>query len=374
MVKNEMIEYELKGPQSQALARAHLVSALTENRFPQAVIIEGAKGIGKKTLAIQLAQALCCTDSHKRPCGHCFGCKMAVDPGNVDCWVIPLETKEANAKSAADVSAGSVGKTVEDYLKNYVTEIIRNPYSVDYLSSVAQISVEQIRNTTSRFALTGDRVRFVIVAEAERMNDSAANAFLKTLEEVPPNTYFILTTSSRERLLQTIRSRCLSLRLPALEDREVQEIVVKITGETVSPDVLGMALGSPGKAMYYALHESGHGSFALDFLRCSVEENYSELFFAMETEDLKDPDEACVMLHHLSFLIADVVRQLAGAPARAPQAASALKSLRLENWGATALQMALLTIEETIEKVVGRKNTPTVALQTLAIQLFEGYK
>jgi hypothetical protein len=55
--------------------------------------------------------------------------------------------------------------------------------------------------------------------------------------------------------------------------------VVKITGETVSPDVLGMALGSPGKAMYYALHESGHGSFALDFLRCSVEEIII-LFFA----------------------------------------------------------------------------------------------
>ncbi len=369
-----MIEFDLKGPHSQAPARDRLVSALKENRFPQAVIIEGTKGIGKKKLALQLAQALCCTDTLKRPCGHCFGCKMAVDPGNVDCWVIPLETKEANAKSATEASLGSTSKTVEDYLKGYVSQIIENPYTVDYLSSIAQISVEQIRHMTSKFSMTGDRVRFVIVAEAERMNESAANAFLKTLEEVPPNTYFILTTASRERLLQTIRSRCLSLRLPSLLDSEVQEIVVNTTGESASPDALGMAMGAPGKAMFYALHESEHGSFALDFLKHSVQGNYSELFFAMEGENLKDPDDACLLLNRVSFLISDVVRMMAGTPPRAPQVASALKELGIANWGATALQNALLEVDATTEKVVGRKNTPTVALQTLAIQLFEGYK
>jgi DNA polymerase-3 subunit delta' len=54
------------------------------------------------------------------------------------------------------------------------------------------------------------------------MNESAANAFLKTLEEVPPDTYFLLTTNCREKMLQTIRSRCLALHFLPLSDEEVR--------------------------------------------------------------------------------------------------------------------------------------------------------
>ena len=152
-----MTKYCLQGPESQKGARQLLVNALVENRFPQAVLIEGERGIGKKALAIELAKTLCCTEENA-PCGHCFGCKLAMDPGNVQSWVLPLETSEANAKSASSVSENSKAKTVEDFKAGYVSEIFKNPYSTTIVSNVAQISVDQIRNMTSQFS-RGDHCR-----------------------------------------------------------------------------------------------------------------------------------------------------------------------------------------------------------------------
>ncbi|MCK9181909.1 MAG: AAA family ATPase [Fibrobacteraceae bacterium] len=368
-----MIEFDLKGPESQKGARSLLVRALNENRFPQSVLIEGERGIGKKALALELVRALCCKDKERRPCGKCFGCKMAVDSGNVRQWVIPLETKEASAKSAAD-GGPSTAKTVEDYTASYVDAIIKNPYSVTYLSSIAQISVEQIRSANSQFSTASEGTRCVIIAEADRMNDAAANALLKTLEEVPPNTYFILTSSVAGRLLQTIRSRCLSLRLPPLSETEVKQIVLNTTGESISRDALGMSLGSPGMAMYYGENLEANESLAFDFLRDSVEGNYSDLFFDLDASSLKDPDDASILLDFVAFLVSDALCIMAERLPRLPDRRETLEKLNLSRFGVTALEKALLSIQATSEKIIARKNSPIVALQALSIELFEGYK
>lgn len=376
MVENKMTKYCLQGPESQKGARQLLVNALVENRFPQAVLIEGERGIGKKALAIELAKTLCCTEENA-PCGHCFGCKLAMDPGNVQSWVLPLETSEANAKSASSVSENSKAKTVEDFKAGYVSEIFKNPYSTTIVSNIAQISVDQIRNMTSQFSRASDGVRVVIIAEADRMNDAAANALLKTLEEVPTNTYFILTSSLAVRLLQTIRSRCLSLRLPPLSTTEVKEIVKNTTGETISPDALGMALGSPGMAMYYNENIAENETIAFDFLKDSVEGNYSDLFFELDKtfpRGAEGVDAAVMMLDVLNFMLSDALRLYAGEPVRLADRRESLEQLNLGRLGTEALEKAILDVNETSAKIAGRKNSVTVALQTLAIGLFEGYK
>ncbi|MBP5248148.1 MAG: AAA family ATPase [Fibrobacter sp.] len=372
-----MTKYCLQGPESQKGARQLLENALVENRFPQAVLIEGERGIGKKALAIELSKTLCCTDSEIAPCGHCFGCKLAMDPGNVQGWVIPLETAEANAKSASSVSENSKAKTVEDYKAGYVAEIFKNPYSTSIISSVAQISVDQIRGMMSQFSRASEGVRVVIIAEADRMNEAAANALLKTLEEVPTNTYFILTSSVAGRLLQTIRSRCLSLRLPPLTNAEVEEIVKNTTGETLSPDALGMSLGSPGMAMYYNENIAENETIAFEFLKDSVEGNYSDLFFELDKtfpRGTAAADAAVMMLDFLAFMVNDALRLLANEPVRLTDRRESLEQLNLGRFGAEALEKAILDINSTAAKIAGRKNSAIVALQTLSIGLFEGYK
>lgn len=379
MVENKMIQYTLNGPVSQERARIRLMSALRENRFPQSILIDGPAGIGKKALAMELAKALMCSNPNARPCGHCFGCRMATDSGVTENWVIPLDTKEAHAKSADEVSAGSTAKTVEDFKKSYIEEIQKNPYRVDLFGTSAFISVDLIRSMTGSFAMKGDRIRVVIIAEADRMNEAASNAFLKTLEDVPPDTYFILTTSSREKMLQTIRSRCLALHLLPLTDAEVRSEALKVGGEefdeeSLTDDIVGLAVGSPGKALYYAQHGSEWCKLAVEFVRKSLQQDYTDLFFKLKDSSLDEAYEANRFLEVLSFLIADLLRAKAGASLRLPETTL---NVGLENFprvDATALELALLTVQETMSRIDSRRVTATMCLQNLALKLFEGYK
>lgn len=374
-----MIEYTLKGPLSQERARIRLMSALRENRFPQAILIDGPAGIGKKALAMEIMKALQCSDEVSRPCGHCFGCRMATDSGATENWVIPLESEEARTRSAEDVSAGSKAKTIEDIKKTYIDDIQKNPYRVDIFSAAAFISVNLIRSMTSGFAMKGDRVRTVIIAEADRMNESAANAFLKTLEEVPPNTYFILTTSSREKMLQTIRSRCLALHLLPLTDAEVRKEVLRVAGEdfdegSLTDDIVGLAVGAPGKALYYAEHGTGWCNLAVDFVQKSLRSEYTDLFMELKESSLDDAYEANRFLEVLSFLMADLLREQAGAPLRLPKTT---RDVGIENFpriDATALELSLVAVQETMSRIESRRITPSMCLQNLALKLFEGYK
>ena len=379
MVETEMIEYRLNGPSSQNRQRIRLMAALRENRFPQAILIDGPVGIGKKALAMEIAKALQCSAGESRPCGHCFGCKMAADAGNTDGWVVPMESKESSARSASDVSAGSTAKTIQDYKQAYIEEIVKNPYRIDVFSAAAGITVDLIRNMTAGFALKGDRVRTIIVAEADRMNDSAANAFLKTLEEVPPDTYFILTTSSRERLLQTIRSRCLALHLLPLTDDEVRNIAVEYAHDdydesAVTDDVVGLSVGSPGKAMYYAQHASAWLDLSARFVNLSLSGDYTDLFFDLEDAGIEDAAVANRFLEVVSFLLADMARGMAGAPLRIADTTAKVDTSRYPQIDANAVDLALVDVQETMSRIASRRTSPRVCIQALAAKLFEGAK
>lgn len=374
-----MIEYRLNGPTSQERIRIRLMAALRENRFPQAILIDGPAGVGKKALAMEIAQALQCTNPSFRPCGKCFGCKMASDSGVTDNWVVPMEAKEASARNAADVSAGSTAKTVQDFKQAYIEEIIKNPYRVDVFSAGAFISVELIRTMTASFAMKGDRTRVVIITEAERMNDSAANAFLKTLEEVPPDTYFILTTTSRELLLQTIRSRCLALHLTPLTDDEVRKEAARVAGEdfdesALTDDVVGLAVGSPGMALFYAEHAKRWCPLTVDFIQKSLTQDYTELFMELEESGLEEPADVNRFLEVLSFLVTDLLRMQSGAPLRIPEATGSVGLERFPRIGSQALETALVSVQEMMSRIASRRMAAITCLQNLSMKLFEGFK
>ena len=374
-----MIMYRLNGPVSQERQRIRLMAALCENRFPQAVLIDGAPGIGKKALAMEISKALQCTDANERPCGKCFGCKMASDSGATDDWLFPMPAEEASARSADSVSAGSRAKTLQDIKQGYIERIKENPYRTDIFAAGAEISVGLVRAMMSTFVMKGDRTRVVIVAEADRMNDSAANAFLKTLEEVPPDTYFILTASSRDRLLPTIRSRCLALHLTNLSDKEVRSETLRMLGEdadedSVSRDVIGLALGSPGKALYYMDCARDYCRLAQDFVIKSIRNDYSSLFMELGEASLGDVADANGFLEVLSFLIADLLRKDSGAEVRLPDTLSQMDLSAYPRIDADALELALATVQETIERVSSRRSGTMMCLQSLALKLFEGYK
>jgi DNA polymerase-3 subunit delta' len=165
-------------------------------RLPNALLLKGAKGIGKLELALIFAQSLLCQKSTPSgmPCETCPACHWFEQDSHPDFRLIQPE-----ALSQSDDALNQVDEKKEGKKK-----------------PSQEISVAQIRalaNFTNLSAHQGG-YRVVVIHPAESMNDNSANALLKTLEEPTDQLLFILVTHKPQQLLATILSRCLSLTIP----------------------------------------------------------------------------------------------------------------------------------------------------------------
>ena len=149
-----------------------LSKLMESGRFPHALIIEGEEGIGKKTLAKDIACALVCRGDDK-PCGECSQCKKAIAAIHPDI--------------SEYIPAGTANSFHVDTVRNIINDAYVQPNETDY--------------------------KIYILANVHCMNQNAQNALLKILEEPPKYVVFILTTNSKSALLSTVLSRsvCVSL-------------------------------------------------------------------------------------------------------------------------------------------------------------------
>ncbi len=118
--------------------------------------------------------------------------------------------------------------------------------------SSAVIKIAQIRNLLGivPYPPLEARVRTVIIEPADALNVEAANALLKTLEEPPSSTRFILITSRPDALLSTIRSRCQAIHFGRLTDEEVERgLIAAGIGDEQAKRGAALADGSLGAAM-----------------------------------------------------------------------------------------------------------------------------
>lgn len=354
---------QLEGPQSQAQARSRLVNAWEHQRFPQAILLEGPAGVGKKKLAMDLAALLSCTDTETRPCGRCFGCKMARDPGAADRWLVPLETEDRENPDKIFQATASL-----------VARFVANPYHTGVVGSTAIVSVDAVRLISARFGMTSQGVRTVIIPEADSMNEAAANALLKTLEEVPPNSYFILTTSSRSSLLKTIQSRCLPLQVPILSDSEIAGILPQYSYSEASVDVIGYAMGSAGKAMEALdVQFELFADRAMRFAEYAWKRQVSDVFFAIDDWALKGHSDGLFLLDVIGFFISDLLRLRSDLPARCPHMVSGRDADLWDVVPAFQLEAAFKKIQDSVRRLQERKQSVPMVLQNLALQLNGGH-
>ncbi|WP_145647971.1 DNA polymerase III subunit delta' [Pseudoduganella lurida] len=163
-------------------------------RLPHAVLFHGPVGTGKSHFIEHFAQALLCenvrTDGH--PCNACASCGWFVQGSHPDFRRIRPE--------ALDEEAGEEGEG-DDKKKTKPSK---------------EIKIEQVRALADFMNISTHRqgLRVVVLYPAEALNTPASNALLKTLEEPPPGTVFLLASNSLDRLLPTILSRCRKFALP----------------------------------------------------------------------------------------------------------------------------------------------------------------
>jgi len=200
-----------------------LKSTFEDKRFPQMLLLDGEAGVGKKKLAIELAKMLC--ENSSEPI----------------IWLTPIDGKAEDRNTSSKIEA-NVAELSQKFMQN--------PFHTGYITESALISVDMVELLLKNFEFKAGGNRAVIITNADLMNEQAANKLLKTFEEVPPNTYFILTATSRHSLLPTVRSRSVCFSVPLLKNEEVSEVLKAYGYASVSEDILEFAAGSAGKAMF----------------------------------------------------------------------------------------------------------------------------
>jgi DNA polymerase III subunit gamma/tau len=179
-----------------------LRNAILLDRVAHAYLFSGPRGTGKTTTARLLAKAINCLDPDRanRPCNVCANC-VAINTG-----------------AAPDV------------------------IEIDAASNRGIDDIRDLRDRV-RYAPTSLPAKVYIIDEAHQITGAAANAFLKTLEEPPSHSHFILATTDPEELLPTIVSRCQRFEFRRIAVEEMTQRLRRVAEEegiTVDPDALGL--------------------------------------------------------------------------------------------------------------------------------------
>jgi DNA polymerase-3 subunit delta' len=188
---------------------------VTQAALRHAYLITGPSGVGRRTLAIRLAQALSCPSPSAPgvPCRACRACKQVEAGQNIDLMLVQAEHEGGTLK------------------------------------------VEQVREVQKFLSLKPyqSAYKIVIFLRFQEANPNAANALLKTLEEAPSYGLLLLTADNAEQLLPTIVSRCEILRLRPVSVDAVESFLVARQIEPEKARLLAhLSDGRPGYALRLA--------------------------------------------------------------------------------------------------------------------------
>jgi DNA polymerase-3 subunit delta' len=224
-----------------------LVAAARREHLHHCYIFEGPPQVGKHTAALRLAMAAACAwEGDEVPCGVCTSCRQIQRGVHPDVLLIEPDPERKSRTISVD----------------QVREVIR---------------VVRLHRFSARW-------RTVIFDPADGLMPQAANALLKTLEEPPPGTGFILVTSRVSALLPTVRSRSQRVRFRAVpEDTLTAWLVARGVEATSAARLARLSMGCPGKAL--ALADGGLAELdkARDQLLNVLSEGPTELFDYAET-------------------------------------------------------------------------------------------
>lgn len=162
---------------------ALLDRSLEEHNIAHSYLLAGPRHVGKRTLALNLAQALNCDDPQP-PCGQCHSCHRILEDKHADVTTLSLDSK-------------------------------------------VEIGIDDIRELQHLANLPPyeGKCKIFIIEDAEYMSTEAANSLLKILEEPPPRVVWLLLATEESRLLPTITSRCQRLELKPIPLEQIQKIL-----------------------------------------------------------------------------------------------------------------------------------------------------
>ncbi len=212
----------------QARVKSLLLSTIRSNRLAHAYLFYGPEGVGKDALGLEIARTLHCELGGDTACGVCASCVKMDSLQHPDVRLItalPVGKNEDRNDGPLDaLTAAEIGEIRTELAKKGADPYYR--LSITRASSIKINSIRDIRREVPLSTL-GRQRRVYVISNADEMGNEAANMLLKTLEEPPPQTMFILTTAHREALPQTIVSRCQQVRFDPITEPEIQSALME---------------------------------------------------------------------------------------------------------------------------------------------------
>lgn len=303
-----------------------LLKAWEHGSLPQSILLSGPSGVGKKRAALEIARILSCSDLEQRPCGQCFSCKVSTPKEkptgeNPWLWLLPMRaSSEKGKKEERQEKADALAR-----------QIVMDPYGDPYENGAGHI-VGAVRDLLQKFQYHEDKARVVLIPEAERMNESTANALLKTLEEAPAHTYFILTCSNKAQLLPTIVSRCVQVQVQPLKYGDFA-MKMRERNEEISEEectlLFALSEGCWGKAEHWMHADlSSVRNLCFDFLRALQSSKHHQMQEWLSSSKIgTDQDRWTEFLRVLYVLVGDLVAYQSGVMPRNRDAVEQLQSL-----------------------------------------------
>ncbi len=267
---------------------------LKAERVPHSLIFVGAEGVGKKLFALELAKSFVCQNPRDfEACDECSACRRA------DVFTFPKADDKDAYKEVIFSEHPDIGLVIP-YNKNILVDAVRD------LEKEANFRPYQAK------------ARFLLIDDADKMNDAASNALLKTLEEPPPTSHIFLITARPDALLPTILSRCQTIRFAPIPTNEIADHLLKT--KKFSPDeaaiLAKLSAGSIGRALLLDLEKfRNQRETMLKVLESLLikQDRVVLLRTAEEMNDAKNKDDYDNSFKVLETLIHDVWKLTLGA-------------------------------------------------------------
>lgn len=300
----------------------NLRAAIAAGRLPHSLVIAGARGSGKYTLALLLTMALECERQPRETgadgrelaafCGECRNCTRIAEAADLDARV-------DEAVAAREEMRETDKKETRVLVQTHPDVLVVPPDPPQLL-----IKLGQIRTVIGRaqYLPTEAPAKAFIITSSAFMKE-AANSLLKLLEEPPAYVHLMLLTDNPGELLPTIRSRCAFARLGALPPEEIAELIATARKDLSRTDrelVARLSEGAAGRALSFDLREyTAARADALTILANIERTNdHTGLFRTTETYRAGAEGQAktSALLRALSSLLEDLLLLQSGAPER----------------------------------------------------------
>jgi DNA polymerase III subunit delta' len=326
---------------------------LAGGRVPGSMLFTGDEGIGKKLFALELAKSLNCRQRKGvEACDECSSCKRI-------------------SRSTFPPFAGDDDNKERMIWSEHADVAMVRPHK-----QIIRVKPMRELEREANFRPFEGAARVFVIEDADNMNDQAANALLKTLEEPPPSSHLILTTANPTALLATIRSRCQIIRFAPIEAEKVEQFLLEQKeGPAEDARLLARtAQGSIGRALSGDVESyRERRDTMLELLRAlTLTNDRVELMHsAEELATAKDRHEYEQRLDALEILIRDVWGLALGRPSETIVNGDLLAQLQQLAGKLTSAQAAawLSQIEElrgALEVNINRKIASDALLLTMA--------